>query len=240
MNQAHLPWVSCPQGPATLGVVEDMKAKQAIGERLGKRRRAVVRSAGYSRFVGAMRFLLPGTAAVLVALVVAWPTLSRRDEGLKLSFADIEAGTTTETVYLTNARYFGTDDEDRPFSLTAREVFQEFPDSEEVRFTAPRADITLANGDRMGLEAELGTLLRNSETLVLEGGVDIRSEDGYRFFTPRAEIDLRASTAHGNAPVEGNGPLGSLNADSFELDQANRTYRFEGRVRLVLYPKARS
>ena len=226
--------------PAAAGVVEPMKEKRTIGERLAGRHRTVVRNAHYSRFVGAMKLLLPATAAVLVVLVVAWPSLTRRDDGLRLSFADIEAGTTEEAVYLTNARYFGSDDEDQPFSLMADEVFQLLPDSDEVHFTLPKADVTLANGDRMVLEADRGTLSRSSGTLVLDGGVIIDSEDGYQFFTSRAEIDLNASVASSDQPIEGSGPMGRIKADSFRLDQLNRTYLFEGRVKLVLLPKTPS
>lgn len=217
-----------------------MKEKRTIGERLAGRHRSVVRNAHYSRFVSAMKLLLPAMAAVLVVLIVAWPSLTRRDDGLRLSFADIEAGTTEEAIYLTNARYFGADDKDQPFSLMAEEVFQLLPDSDEIHFILPKADFILANGDHMAIEAERGILSRTAETLVLDGGVSISSEDGYRFFTSRAEIDLRASIASSDQPVEGSGPIGRINADSFQLDQLNRTYLFEGRVKLVVFPKAPS
>ena len=83
--------------------------------------------------------------------------------------------------------------------------------------------------------AERGTLRRSEQTLTLDGGVSVYSDDGYEFRTERAEIDLRARTARGDAPVEGQGPLGVLSAGGFYLGD---TIRFEGRVRLVAYPKA--
>ena len=74
----------------------------------------------------------------------------------------------------------------------------------------------------------------------LDGGVNIFSDEGYEFRTERAEIDIDANTAWGDQPIEGHGPLGILNADTFRLDNATGLLLFEGSVRMIVYPNVGS
>ena len=216
-----------------------MTRRRSIGEHFARRRRIVAISARYSRFVGLMKVVLPMSAVALAVLVVAWPYLAGREEGFHLSFADIGVDA-TEAVYMTNARFFGSDDKRQPISVTADSVTQEIGDPDTVRFILPKADILLENGDWLALTAERGTLHRAGQLLALDGGVNIFFDKGYEFRTERAEIDLRTRAARGDAPVEGQGPLGLLNASGFRLGDKGRTIHFDGRVRLVLYPNAGS
>lgn len=211
-----------------------MTRRRSIGAHFAARRRRVVIGARYSRFVGLMKLVLPLSAAALAAVVVAWPYLAGRDTGFQLSFANVGIGP-AETEYMTNARLLVSDGKDQPINVTADSVTQAADDPDMYHFILPKADILLASGAWIALTAERGTLRRSEQTLTLDGGVSVYSDDGYEFRTERAEIDLRARTARGDAPVEGQGPLGVLSAGGFYLGD---TIRFEGRVRLVAYPKA--
>ncbi len=208
--------------------------RQSIGI-TNERRRLAATGAGYSNFVGLMKVLLPISAAVLTALVVAWPLLSGRDEGVPISFADVEF-TGPETPLMSNARYLGTDGRDRPLSITADTVTQAAEDEDTVHFTAPKADMLLDSGAWVLLTADRGTLHRATNIMVLDGAVNIFSDEGYEFRTDHAEIDIDANTAWGDRPIEGQGPLGTLNADTFRLDNAAGRLLFEGSVRMIVYP----
>ena len=183
-----------------------------------------------------MKLVLPLSAAVLVLAVVAWPYVAGRDDGIPLSFAAIGLGL-DESVFVTNARYMGADDKDQPYTLTAEMAAQDDSDPDIIQLTKPKADILLNEGTWLVLTADSGTLLRASEQLSLEGAVSIFSDVGYEFRTESATIDLGASRAHGDAPIEGQGPFGVLNADSFRLDGKSHVIYFEGQVRMTLYPK---
>ena len=213
-----------------------MTRRRSIGEQFARRRETVV-DGRYSRFVGLMKVALPVSAAALAVLVVAWPYLSGRDVGFNLTFADVGAGA-IDAVHMSNARLFGTDDEGQPFKVTAESAIQDVDDSDTVRFTSPKADILLDNGAWLALTAAHGVLYRARQILVLDGAVELFFDEGYAFRTDRAEIDLRTRITHGDSPVEGHGPLGVLNADGFRFDPQGRTIRFEGRVRLVVNPRA--
>ena len=214
-----------------------MTLRRSFSRRIPRSPGAFTVSERYSSFVGMMKLVLPLGAALLVFIVVAWPYLGGRDAGISLSFASIGRGL-AENVFMTNARFLGSDDKDQPYTLTAAVMTQDDADPDVIRLTKPKADILLNEGSWYALTADAGKLLRDSERLSLEGAVQIFSDAGYEFHTERAEIDLRASRAYGDAPIEGQGPFGVLNADRFRLETKGRVIHFEGRVRMILYPKS--
>lgn len=212
-----------------------MTKGRSIGAFLVRRRHVAVASGRYSRFVGLMKLVLPMSAVSLAVLVIAWPYLTKGQAGLPIAFSSIEVDD-DDSVFMTNARYFGSDANDQPFTVVADTVNRQIDDPDTVQFTLPRAEIQLEDGAWMALAADRGTLLQNVQTLTLEGAVSIFSDEGYHFRTERAQIDLRTSIAHGSDPVAGDGPLGTLSAEGFRLDRSTGTLRFEGGVRLLLQP----
>ena len=214
-----------------------MTVRRSFSARIARPPGAITVSERYSRFVGMMKLVLPLGAALLVFIVVAWPYLGGRDAGISLSFATIGLGL-EENVFMTNARYLGSDAKDQPYTLTAEVMTQDDGDPDVIRLTRPTADILMNGGSWYALTADAGTLLRDTERLSLEGAVNVFSDAGYEFHTERAEIDLRTSRAYGDAPIEGQGPFGVLYADRFRLEEKGRVIHFEGRVRMILYPKS--
>ncbi len=212
-----------------------MTARRTFSERIARPSQIVTVSERYSRFVGLMKLMLPLSATVLIVVVVAWPYLSGREDGIPLSFASIGLGL-DENVFMTNARYMGSDDKDQPYALTAELMAEEEGASDAIRLTKPQADIMLNNGSWLSLSANSGVLLRESEQLTLVGQVNFFTDAGYEFHTSRAEINLASKRAHGEQPIEGQGPLGMLKADSFRFENQGKTIFFEGHVRMTLYP----
>jgi len=214
-----------------------MNNQRSIGAQFAQRRRIVAISAHYSRFVGIMKFLLPATAAAIAAMVVAWPYLNGRDEEFRLSFADIGVDDNND-FYMNNARYFASDQRDQPYTVTADSVVQAVDNSDIVHFTAPKADIMLQDGVWLALTAERGTLVRSTQQLELRGLVNVFSDEGYEFRTERAIIDLDSKAARGDDPVEGQGPIGLINATGFRIEDQGRTLRFMSDVRMTIYPRS--
>ncbi len=230
---------SGPDPSPTLAVraISEVKRRHPATERWAERRRKVAASGHYSRFVGLMKWLLPLSAVALALLVVVWPYLGEQDRGLPLSFAAIKSSI-SDKLFMTNARFLGTDDRNQPYTVTADKVIQQTSDQDLVQFVNPKADIQLDDGSWVALTAKRGVLRQSAELLSLDGGVNIFSDAGFEFRTDRARVDLRTKIASGDAPVEGQGPLGVLNATGFTLDRGGRTIRFKGRVKLVVYPKS--
>ncbi len=214
-----------------------MTARRTFSEHIARPPQIVTVSERYSRFVGWMKLMLPLSAVGLVVIVVTWPYLSGREDGIPLSFASIGIGL-DENIFMTKARYMGSDDNDQPYTLTAELMAEEEGVSDAIRLTKLQADIMLNNGSWLALTADSGLLIRESQQLTLEGRVNFFSDDGYEFRTERAEINLGTKSAHGEEPIEGQGPFGMLTADSFRLENQGASLFFEGNVRMTLYPEA--
>lgn len=195
--------------------------------------------ATYSRFVGLMKLVLPLGAIALTSLVFVWPYMSGHDDGFELDFADVGTDESNAT-FMTNARYFATDEESQPYTITAESVHELNGVSDQFKLTAPKADVLLNSGDWLALTAIGGILDRKKETLVLSDGVSVFSDSGYEFRTQQAQINLRTTDARGDSAVVGQGPLGVLNAAGFEVRDKGKSVLFLGPVELVLYPKAES
>lgn len=214
-----------------------MSAGRTFSERIARPSRIIAVSERYSRFVGLMKLMLPLSATALVVIVVSWPYLTGRDNGIPLSFASIGLGL-DEKVFMTNARYMGSDDKDQPYTLIAERMAEEEGVEDAIRLTKPQADIMLNSGSWLALTADTGLLLQKAEQLTLEGKVNFFSDAGYEFRTSRVEINLGSKRAHGEEPIEGQGPFGTLTADSFRFEEQGKIMFFEGHVRMILYPES--
>ena len=191
--------------------------------------------AHYSRFVGAMKVLLPLTAAVIAGLILAWPGANDDPQEIALTFAETNS-TDAEVPGMANARYVGTDANNRPFLVTADEALQDPSKPDLIDMVALQADMTLDNGVWMSVMASGGRYDRARQTLHLAGPVNIFSDVGYEFHTNSARIDLQNNIAESDEPVKGHGPFGTLSADSFRVIDQGQRLLFRQNVRMVIQP----
>jgi len=189
----------------------------------------------YSRFVQMMKFLLPAVAVLLIVLILVWPYLKTEDIRFRISFAALTADQ-TEDPSMVNPRYLGIDKDNQSFSITADLARNLGQGSMSVELEMPKADITLEDGSWIVVTAENGVFKRTEKTLNLIGAVNLYHDSGYEFRTSKVHIDLDRGLADGDAPIQGQGPFGDLQAEGFRLIDKGRTIIFTGKSKLVLYP----
>lgn len=191
--------------------------------------------ARYSRFVGLMKFLLPVAAAALVVLVVTWPETADRDPGFRIGYSASGPGD-AETPGMINARYVGTDRNDRPFVVTAESATAEPGNADRINLVALQADITLSGARWITVMADTGVYDRAAQTLTLGAAVSLYSDDGFELHAGSALVDLQDGAATSDAPVRAQGPLGVLTADSFRIAAAGQRLQFIGTVKATIDP----
>lgn len=189
----------------------------------------------YSRFVNAMKLLLPALALILVALVVAWPHLQSGSARFRAAYSDVPTQE-AENPNMINARFSGVDGVNRPFTITAETATQVPRETGVVDLDMPQADLSLADGSWLALTSLSGTYNENTNDLELREAVNLFHDAGYEFRTTSAHINLKDETAYGDAPVEGQGPFGHLNAEGFRILDGGRTIIFTGKARLIFRP----
>ena len=221
--------------PSGLGA-EKPASEPRLG--FGRRRAPDVRgSRRYSRFVGAMKFLLPVVALALIVMILAWPQIYGSEEGsFRFSFADLERDN-TGALGVTKARFAGTDSANRPFTVTADRALQK-EGFEVFELTTLQADITTGDGTWLSITADTGEYRRADRVLVLGGIIDVYSNVGYEMHATEAVVNLGDGTVRSTRPVEGHGPLGAMRADTMIYSADGKRLQLSGGVRVVMNPRA--
>lgn len=191
----------------------------------------------YSRFVGMMKVFLPALAATLVIVVIAWPGAFDQDDGFHLSFSQMQADG-ADRLSMLNPRYYGTDKENRPFTVTAKEAVQDADDSRQVTLSDLQADMTMSDGTWISMMANQGVYHQATMILRLTGAISIFSDRGYEFHASVADVDFSDGSARSGQPVSGHGPFGSLRADRMQIENRGQRMLFEGNVKMTLNPQA--
>lgn len=188
----------------------------------------------YSRFVLLAKVVFPATAMVLAVAVVLWPQMQKvGEETFSISFANV-GEVARESQQLLNARYFGTDDKNQAYSVTADLAQETQPGSQVIELTHPQADMTLSDGAWMMLGASKGLYHQGTSTLELLGSISLYHDRGYEVHTERATVLLHEGIARGDAPIKGQGTFGSLEGEGFEIDRQERILKVTGKSRLLL------
>lgn len=195
--------------------------------------------AAYSRFVFAMKLLLPTVALGLVVLVVLWPQIHIDSSQFTIGFSRFKLSG-GESPNMVNARFVGTDRRNQPFTVTADLAKSTSLGSSNVELEQPKADLGMNDGSAMMLTANSGIYDQTDKMLKLQGAVNLFHDSGYEFRTAAADVDFVTGTASGNKPVDGQGPFGELHAEGFQITGDGKRLLFTGKARLTISPAARN
>lgn len=182
-----------------------------------------------------MKILLPSVAVAMVGLVVVWPRIMAPDERFHLGYSSLTMET-VESLSMINARYFGTDADDRPFTVTADTATESGSGHHGMDLQSPKADLTLKDGSWVVIGSDTGHYEHDKNLLDLIGDVNLFHDGGYELHTATASIDLKAGMASGDDPVQGHGPFGELQSEGFRLYDKGERILFTGKAKLVLEP----
>ena len=187
------------------------------------------------RFVGAMRLVLPGIAIGLLVLVVAWPKIFGEVAGMIAPGAVFDGFSITEPMRMRHPRYVGTDSAGgKPYEVIADEALVDPSVPDRIALTTMRAKVEGDDGAITRLSSDKGLYQRGIGQLDLDHDVRLMMPDGTVFTTEQATVRLPERHAEGQVPVHGEGPRGTIDANSFAIEQGGDVIRFQGNVRVVL------
>lgn len=191
-------------------------------------------SDGYSTFVRTMKVALPLLVLVLVGLVLMLPQLDSTRQKLQGSIKAQIKAQDLENLYMVKARYLGTDEKSRSYTLTAESARQVSANSDLIALEGPTAKITLKDKTLISMRANAGAFYKDKKLLVLFGDVNITHSNGYTVKTEEMEIDMTKGTARGTKPIRAFGPLGTLSAAGFRILGNGKRVLFTGKARLTI------
>ena len=204
-----------------------------------QRRGPRAKRAAYSRFVFAMKLLLPTVALGLIVLVVLWPQIHIDSSQFSIGFSRFKLSG-GESPSMVNARFVGTDRRNQPFTVTADLAKSTSLGSSDVELEQPKADLGMNDGSAMMLTANSGLYDQTDKMLRLQGAVNLFHDSGYEFKTAAADVDFATGTASGNKPVDGQGPFGELHAEGFRITGDGKRLLFTGKARLTIFSVPRN
>jgi len=160
-------------------------------------------------------------------LVAGWPRLVPLLESVRLGIPAIDLREARE-LRMVNPRYGGFDRYNRPYVVTAA-IGRQVPDRNDVvALERPKAVMTVHGGASVVLTAATGIYQSQAQLLDLFTDVNLIHENGTRFVTQRAHLNLSDNSAEGHNPVEGHGPSGDITGQGFLILSKGETIIFTG------------
>jgi lipopolysaccharide export system protein LptC len=187
----------------------------------------------YSRSVTLLKHLLPVIGVALLVLVAIWPRLVPLLDSVRFGFPVIDLREAHELRML-NPRYAGVDRYNRPYVVTSAIGRQASNRDDLMSLERPRAEMTMHNGALVVVTAATAMYQSQAQLLDLFGDVNLVHENGTRFVTNTAHVDVAADSVAGNDPVTGHGPSGDITAQGFRVLDRGNTIVFTGNSNLSL------
>lgn len=199
----------------------------------------------YSRAVRVLKIALPLVALGLLSLVFL---ISRDDfKGLEriIRYSDADLVRLSQGLRLSNPRFTGTTENGEPFVIKAEWAKPDKPTPERIELFRIDAKLEMRDGRAVQIEALNGEFLTGGQVVNLQGGVKVKTSDGYEAQTEQAEADMRIRMLTTPGPIVANGPLGQLKAGRMRAEQgdpkaaekADDIIWFENGVELTYIPR---
>jgi len=170
---------------------------------------------------GLRRFFVAGAGASFAAVFVFMAAYAIRGG---LNAPDFAAA---EPLRMINPRFIGRTDNGGPYQLSAEFAERAVGEDQPIELISP---VYRTEAGTIML-APRGIYDEQAQTVRFEGEVLFSDSGGNRFTTPNMMVDLEAGTLTGRGGVTGAGPLGVLQADSYELRDSDRALVLRGGVR---------
>jgi len=182
-----------------------------------------------------LRLGLPAIAGLAIfALIASLVISATRSPSIDLRSARVEDG----KLIMDNPVLNGTDENNRPYRLTAIRAIQDASDPTRIVLESIDAILPVSDTAKAKLIAGGGEYDASAKTLKLADSVSVDTDEGMKIRLLDADIDINAGTLNTLNPVEVDTGQALLTAESMQVQDRGRKIVFESRVRVTLYPQA--
>jgi len=175
-----------------------------------------------SRLIAVLRRVFVAGAGASFAAVFVFMALYAIEGGFNAGYY-----APSEPLRMINPRFIGRTDNGGPYQLSAEIAERAQGENQPIELISP---VYRTEAGTIML-APRGIYDEQAQTVVFDGEVLFSDTGGNRFTTPNMIVDLEAGTLTGQGGVTGAGPLGVLQADSYELRHSDRALVLRGGVR---------
>lgn len=162
-----------------------------------------------SRMVALLKVLLPLAALAILSTLFL---LSRSiDPTATIPFAGQDMADRLSGQQITAPFYSGTTAQGDEILATAS-LARPGGENQPAEATALRVRVNMADGVRLTMESDSGTIGADSDVATFSGNVQFTSSAGYVITTDRLNTDLNGLSGDTPGPIKGKGPLGAFDA----------------------------
>lgn len=178
-----------------------------------------------SALIRVLRWALPALMGTLVIALAGYFTLSSIRAG------KVQPKLTQTEIKLVGARFMGRMADGRSFLIGAGSAMRSDTLMQEVILTDPILNLGGETGAPSRMTAKRGVYDEKTRILRLSGDVRIDNGQGQRIATNDSIIDTRTGKISGQKGISGDGPLGQVQANSYDVDRDTGRVTMKGRVR---------
>jgi len=194
-------------------------------EDIERRRRLLQRWRRHSILIRILRKLLPALCVAIVVALGAWSAMStflwRRDAKV---YGDAN-------INMKKLSFQGRTESGKPFLLTAASAVRDNADSNMVSLDKPVLMVDAGGPQWTRITSVFGLYREDTHMLDLRQQVTLDDYKGNHLVTQHALADTRKNNVDGDTPISGQGPLGSVDASSYSLQDGGAVVTFTGHVK---------
>ena len=178
-----------------------------------------------------MRMLFVGGAAISAGILLG-PIAASTLSGPSFTIARVPGD---QVVTMINPRFTGRNLDGESYIITADTARRRRDDPDTIDLTNPQ----LSDDEGSVIDAPVGVYYQDDSYLELFEDVSVSDGTGNILSTTAARIYVDEGRVAGLTPLEGDGPLGNLRADTYEIiDEGDRVI-LRGNVDMTIYPNQR-
>ena len=189
-----------------------------------RRLRDLERWRRHSRFIGALRRVLPVVSLALLLGLLAWA-------GINTVLLRLSSGSQTANmaIRMVNPRFFGRDQGGRPFFLGAASAVRDANEPQQIYLDRPIATLGAQPASQTHTEADKGVYREDTRILTLDGHVHLHDANN-DFLTGHAIVNTVTNDVDGPSHVEGAGGFGHIASNTYAVRGNGDHVFFNGRV----------
>lgn len=191
---------------------------------------------GYSRVVSVTKISLLVVALLLTAILIILPFYNSMHKNFRITFSSVTKDAEGNLSTMLNPHLQGVDANGHTYNLTAKTAIQD--KMEKISLKSLNADINLKDNGWISVSADEGMFDHAKNTMDLKGNINIFNHEGYEISTSEAHVDMKNNSMYGNAAIEGQGPIGTIRADNFSVDDRGNRMLLTGNVKVVIFTDA--
>lgn len=187
----------------------------------------------HTRIIRMTKLLLPSIAALLIGLLILFPTLKKTNDEFAIDITYPKKGE-LEKLHIENTVFYITDKDNQVNNFTAQNVDETEPGSKLIKLTEPDGVLPSKNNTWINIKSPTGFYNQETNILNLTDNVDLFYSDGMTAETLKMTFDFKNRKGWGNDPVTANGVFGNLKSQGFEFYTQDGLLIFTGKTYITV------